>query len=351
MQGNALWASNLRNANKEDDDDSDDESISIGSEESPAPSSATGTVVTARSAQHRASIIEYRPVPVGGMAVYFNKHEGAQPRSRSLKTMDPDARGTTALNMLKFGEDPMYKPFLLMLEHGVPLASVWDRCIEAGLDPSKLLDDPEGPAIHQYLRSPAEEEEKATKIFVGRAQEEGWRAHKTDWLQMQRSSVRTGDAPLLPRYPGLLQQQRLERARQQAHVLQQAQKAADGHEPFVPLTDDINKVTADDRTIGQMRRNFPHVYSSRPLAYKSTRGTGIGAPPVGDVWGNKRHVSNHNEIEFWREVDHGSVREGVGTWGAHKGAGGFSLAVGSRVPITWKTEKEMIESWDTKIAM
>lgn len=265
--------------------------------------------------------------------------------------MDPTVRGTKALNMLKFGDDKEYKPLLLMLEHGVPLASVWDRCIEAGLDPARLLDDAEGPAVHQQVRDPLAEEEEATELFVNRAQVEGWRAHKTDWHQMQRSSVRTRDTPLLPRQPGLLQQQRLERARQREHTEKVVQRAAEGHEPFVPIHDDINKVTAQDRTIGRMRRNFPHVYSSRPLAYKSTRETGIGAPIQGDVWGVKRANANYAEVEFWREVDHGRVREGVGTWGASKGAGGYSLAVGSRVPITWKTEKEMLDEWDSKIAM
>jgi len=270
--------------------------------------------------------------------------------------MDPDARGKTALNILKFGEDEKYKPFLLMLEHGIPLAAVWDRCAEVGLDPSKLLDDAGGPAVHQKVRDPVREEEEALELFAKRSQEEAtWRAHRTDWQLMQRGSVRTADTPLLPRTTGLLQQQRVERAAQAVHAEKREAQAAEGHRIFVPVRDDINRVTSLDRQVGKMRRNFPQVYSSRPLAYKATAGTDValsgalGMPQ--DVWGNARPPKSYAESEFWREVGKGHARGLVGTTGAAVGAGGFSLQSFNRVPITWRTEKEIADEWNKKISV
>ena len=106
--------------------------------------------------------------------------------------MNMDARGNKALNILKFRDDPSYKPFLQMLEHGIPLAAVWDRALEAGLDPARLLDDGDGPAVFQPMRDPVQEEAEALELFSNRSQEEAtWRALRTDWLQMSRSSVRS----------------------------------------------------------------------------------------------------------------------------------------------------------------
>ena len=66
--------------------------------------------------------------------------------------MDENARGNKALNILKFSDDHKYKPFLLMLDNGIPLAGVWDRCIAAGLDPSKLLNDCQGPGEDGFIQ-------------------------------------------------------------------------------------------------------------------------------------------------------------------------------------------------------
>ncbi len=100
-----------------------------------------------------------------------------------------------------------------------------------------------------------------------------------------------------------------------------------------------------------MRRNYPNVYSSRPLAYKATRDTEVGVPVGIDVLGSERGPQAHAETEFWRDTRRGAMRGVVGSYGASQGAAGFSLAVGSRVPITWKTEKEMVDAWNKKISM
>jgi hypothetical protein len=265
--------------------------------------------------------------------------------------MDPDARGRLALNVRKMAEDASYKPFLLMLEHGVPLAAVWDRCLEAGLHPKHLLDDPEGAAVHQPLRSPLRDDDAADAHFSQQAQSDAsWRAHRTDWHAMQRSSMRMADQPLLPLTSGLLQQQRIERARQQQREETASAQAQPGHQAFLPISDNINTVTSLDRQVGKYRRNFPHVYSSRPLAYKTAAPSGVAAPSGKDVWGGGRlHGVAYSEVEFWRDTNKGSVRGQVGTYGAHKGSGGFSLAVGSRVPITWRTEKEIVDAWNSRI--
>ena len=194
---------------------------------------------------------EQIPASVGGLSVLFNKHPGALPRRRVLSSMDPDARGTKALNLTKFADDEKYKPFLLMLEHGVPLASVWDRCLEAGISPKPLLNDAQGPAVNQQVRQPDKEEEDSLEYFANKAQDESsWRAHRTDWADMQRSSLCLPDTPLLPRAPGLLQQQRVERTRQAAHTEVAMTRAAEGHRPFIPLVDDINVSTSLDRQVG-----------------------------------------------------------------------------------------------------
>jgi len=266
--------------------------------------------------------------------------------------MDPDARGNKALNVMKFGDDPRYKPFLQMLEHGIPLAAVWDRCLEAGLDPKYLLDDVQGPAVHQPLRDPLAEEEEALELFAHRSEREAtWRALRTDWPAMARSSVRTGDAPLLPRSCGLLQQQRLERQKQAGHLEVRAQEAAEGHAAIIENRDGINVVTAQDRQVSKLRRNFPQVYSSRPLAYKSTAHTTVGLSVRGrqDIWGNHRPTPSFAEAEFWREVHKGGVRGLTGTTGASHGAGGFSLQTRSRVPITWRTEKEIVDEYNKMV--
>ena len=103
-----------------------------------------------------------------------------------------------------------------------------------------------------------------------------------------------------------------------------------------------------------MRRNFPHVYSSRPLAYKSNAYTHghIGEPKGTTVWGNGRtDGAPYAEVSFWRDVGRGGQRDLMGTFGASQGAGGFSLPVGTRVPITWRTEKEVVDAWNSKLDM
>lgn len=236
-----------------------------------------------------------------------------------------------------------------MLEHGIPLAAVWDKTIEAGLDPSHLLDDCEGPAIHQKVRNPQNEENEALELFVSRVDAQAsWRAHQTDWKEMQRSSIGTEDKPLLPSLAGMMQRQRVQRGLQAAHTLRSEQLAGDDHALFVAPDDDMNAVSAIDRQVSNMRTNFPHVFSSLSPAYKSTRDTDIGVSAGADVWGNGRKKVSYSETEFWRDVQKGSIRESIGTYGKSKGSGGFSLAVGSRVPITWKSEKEILDSWEKK---
>jgi hypothetical protein len=252
--------------------------------------------------------------------------------------------------VLKFAEDAKYKPFLLMLEHGIPLAAVWDKTLEAGLDPSHLLDDCEGPAIHQVVRDPDREENDALEKFVGRVDSEAeWRSHQTDWTDMKRSSVNMKDTPLIPRYAGIIQRQRVQRAAQATHSQMREQLAAEDHQSLVIAEDDMNLVTSTDRQTLSMKTNFPSVFSTLPVAYKSTRNTGIGVSTGFDVWGNGRKKVSYSETEFWRDVQKGGMRESVGTFGNAKGNGGFSLAVGSRVPITWKTEKEILETFEKKI--
>jgi hypothetical protein len=239
---------------------------------------------------------------------------------------------------------------LLMLEHGVPLAAVWDKVIASGLDPSKLLNDPEGPAEHQPLRDPNKEQEACEDIFIKRMEVAPWRAHAVDWSGMQRhASLNLRDEPLFPRGVGLAQQQRLEERRQDDWEEHRRARAAPGHQSFVPLKQGINKVTADERKVRRMRRNFPHLYSSQVAVYKSTRGTGIGVPAGVDLFGFNHDAPNHAEREFWRQNDRGRVRDLVPCWGATSGSGGFSLAVDSRVPITWKSHKEIESTWRTKI--
>lgn len=307
-------------------------------------------ILTTRSQKQRGlRPSEFQPVQVGGYAAYYNKDKGVQPRTRIPHSLDPDARGTKATHVLKFKDDPKYKPFLLMLEHGIPLAAVWDRCIEAKLDPAHLLDDAEGPAIHQVLADPEEEEAAALALFAERAQADGaWRAHGNDWHAMQRSSVGLKDTPLLPRNVGLLQQQRVERSKQAAHAERGEQRAQEGHKAFLPMHDDINKVTAGERQVSKMRRNHPHVFSTRPIAYKPTGFTGVGAPVGNDVWGNSRPGKSFAENEFWRNIGQGSLPDVVGSYGATVGGGGYSLATESRVPVTWKTEEEVMAAWNKK---
>jgi hypothetical protein len=120
---------------------------------------------------------------------------------------------------------------------------------------------------------------------------------------------------------------------------------------FAAMSDNSNKVSADDRQVSKMRRNFPNAFSSRALAYKSTRDTDIGVPTGRDVLNHDRGPQAHGEAEFWREARTGGARGTVNSHGASKGAAGFSFAVGSRVPITWKTEKEMVDSWNGQIDM
>ena len=265
--------------------------------------------------------------------------------------MDPDIRGRLASNVLKMADDASYKPFLLMLEHGVPLAAVWDRCLEAGLNPKHLLDDPEGVAVHQPLRSPLRDDDAAEDYFSEKAQSDAiWRANRTNWQAMQKSSLRMPDQPLLPPTAGLITQQRIERAAQEQREETASAEAQPGHKAFVPILDNINAVSSLDRHVGKYRRNFPHVYSSRPLAYKAAAPLGVAAPQGKDVWGGGRMQGvPYSKVEFWRDTNKGTVRGLVGTYGAHKGGGGFSLAIGSRVPVTWRTEKEIADAWNTRI--
>ena len=161
---------------------------------------------------------ERDPQNRGGLSPWFDKydalHNPAAHRRPDLPGMNFTARATKALKVTSFSEDKEYRRFLIMLEHGIPLAAVWDKCIAAGLDPKMLLNDPDGPAKNQKLRDPKKEAEDEAELFLTRMQNEPWKAHAADWNQMQRSSLNLRDAALLPRTVGLAAEQRLQRRKQ-----------------------------------------------------------------------------------------------------------------------------------------
>ena len=109
-------------------------------------------------------------------------------------------------------------------------------------------------------------------------------------------------------------------------------------------------MTADQKLVRKMRRNYPHLYASSSDVYKSTRHTGIGVPVGLDIHNYHRDTSTRAEAEFWRQSDRGRLRDLAGNWGATQGGGGFSLSVGSRVPITWKNQAEIEKTWQADIA-